>query len=133
MTDEKRRKRKPRKGRGQRSNSASLPEVEWVNPSPSKSDKDWLETNTDKLPDLVFELLDDMSDTERLSVKYDKYANRWSAIYFGGEATDGNAGLALSVRAATTFDALCLLAYFHVVRYARTWEIPPSEDIGRWG
>jgi len=110
-----------------------LPVVEWVNPTPKDADLAWLEENAERLTDLVLEMLDDFGDGEKLSVKQDSQSSRWMAIYFGGEGDSVHRGLALSVRGATPFDALCVLAYFHIVRYSRDWEVTLPSTSGRWG
>lgn len=133
MPDETTKKNKSRKARKTVNGRGQLPDVEWVNPSPNAADLKWLVDSADQLPALVLELFDDMGEKERMSLKVDAYSGRWCAIYFGGNGDSVNQGLALSVRGATPYDALCLLAYFHVVRYARDWDVPPPSVIGRWG
>lgn len=107
--------------------------IEWLNPQPNSSDVSWLQDHEDDLTQLVFEMVDDLNDNERLSIKYDGYSSRWIAMFFGGSGDTRNSGCALSVRGATPYDATVLLAYFHLVRFSRDWRTSSSETSTRWG
>lgn len=133
MNEEKQGKSKSPKDSSSRRTKNSTASVEqWINPTPNASDYEWLEVNDDKLVLLVFELLDDLSDDERLSVKLDAYSGRWMAVFFAGSGKARNSQCALSVRGATAFDALILLAYFHIQRFSREWEYARPVDHPRW-
>jgi hypothetical protein len=105
----------------------------WINPTPNSSDVDWLTDHETELPSLFLEILDDIGEEERLSIKYDAYSSRWLAVLFASNTEGRNKGAALSVRGATPYDSLSLLAYFHIVRYNRIWLDEESGISPKWG
>jgi hypothetical protein len=115
------------------SRSTKRPSVEWVNPTPNDADRTWLTDHRDKHNELVFSLLDQLSDDDKLSVKFDTYTSRWLAIYFAGDSDDENKGCALSVRGSSPYSASVLLAYYHLVLFQGSWGHNPSGNEGEWG
>jgi len=107
--------------------------LQWLNPQPNAEDVEWLEANSPRYVELLFEFLDDVQEDERVSVKRDPQSSRWLAILFSGSGDARNSGCALSVRGATPNDALLLLAYFHSIRYEGEYPSTPDGDKGRWG
>lgn len=114
-----------------RTNKASA--LNWVNPQFNSTDVTWLQDHEADLVNLIFEFLDDLTETEKVSIKHDDNSGRWLACLFCGDGDARNAGCALSVRGATPFDAFCALAYFHLVRYAREYPERQARLSGRWG
>lgn len=112
---------------------SGLAPVNWHNPKPNAQDREWLDSNEDSLIELCLSLLDEIPDAGRLTFKRDPKSNRWLAILFVPVHSAGGELDALSVRGASALDALCLLAYFHLVRFKGEWQIVPDEDIGKWG
>ena len=125
------RKSDAKRGKSRTSHPSDV--VRWVNPSPNSRDREWLESNDDSLNELLFTLLEGLTSDGRLTVKYDGKSTRWVAILFIPSSHVGTEFDAMSVRGATAIDAVFLLAYFHLVRFAEGWEITSSEDRGRWG
>lgn len=107
--------------------------VNWINPQLNDSDVTWLQSNEKDLVSLILEFVDDITETEKISIKYDNHSNRWLAILFAGSGDSRNSGCALSVRGATPFDAFCALAYFHIIRFARDYDASKGGTFGKWG
>ena len=107
--------------------------VEWRNPSPSNGDNAWLETNADELVNNTAVLFDELSEHERVTIKFDELSSRWLAILFDHSRESEGRVLALSVRGATSFDALVLLHYFVHVKYADGWQDVDSAPSGKYG
>ena len=120
-------------GNARKTKSGELARVRWFNPKPDNTDREWLEGNADKHVELCLQILESIPDEGKLTVKYDVHSARWTAILF----VDSNApeyGLdALSVRGADSFSALCLCAYFHLVKFEGAWVGADSGGGGRWG
>ena len=120
------------KNGGKKSGAGLLP-VNWFNPQPNALDIKWLAGNANKLPDTVIELVDHLSEKDRVSLKYDPGSNRWVAVLFVPHDGASSSLDALSCRGATAFDAAVLLSYFHLVRFADGWEMPDATGSGRYG
>lgn len=120
-------------GRKGRSGKGKPDDVKWVNYQPNVEDRAWLADNTTGLLSLFFELVDDMEEGQRLTLKYDDYSSRWVAMYFAGGSAGQNRGLALSVRGATAYHAAVLLAYVHLIKFNREWAEISTEDESDWG
>lgn len=114
-------------------NKGQLASVAWNNPQPNSDDRAWLQDNEDGLVELCIALLDEIPDDGRLSIKLDGKSSRWLAILFVPSGGTGSELDALSVRGASSLDALCLLAYFHLVRFKGEWANIPDNDLGKWG
>ncbi len=119
-------------GKGKRVSGKDRP-VRWFNPSPTDGDKLWLDDNSDQLVELGLSVLDAVPEDGRLTVKYDVDSTRWLAILFLRSNEEGYEMDAMSVRGASAFDALCLLAYFHFTKYDEAWVQDPDQPRGRWG
>ena len=107
--------------------------LQWVNPQTNAEDITWLESNSSRYVELVFDLMEDIQEDERVSIKRDPQSSRWLAILFAGDGDARNSGTALSLRGASPFDALLLLAYFHNIRFEGEYPATDTSDLGRWG
>ena len=118
-----------RSGAGRRDNRA----VQWFNPSPNDSDRAWLDNHGDKLIELGLSLLEAIPEDGRFTIKFDVASGRWLAILFLRSNNEAFSMDAMSVRGASAFDALCLLSYFHHIKFEEAWVEHTGEVAGRWG
>lgn len=108
-------------------------DVRWVNSSPNAEDKQWLADHETELVTLFFELVDELGEGSKITLKYDSNTARWVAVYFSDSDGERNAGLALSVRGASPYHACVLLAYTHLVKLSRVWDEGGSGMESEWG
>lgn len=107
--------------------------IVWFNPSPNAADVEWLEGNANDSVTDLFTLCEGLQAWERLSCKYDTQSTKWQGILFDDGDTEAGDVPALSVRGATAFDALLLLAYFAVRKDGGDWKAAKSRDNSRFG
>lgn len=110
--------------------------VEFVNCHLDTNDKDWLRSTSNDSPACVSEFLLGLTETERLSVKFDPKSLRFVAYLFEDSLHSPNTGCALTVRGATAHDALFALAYCHKYKFAFEWGNGTDDvgaDIDPWG
>ena len=118
---------KPKRARG------GFGVIEWFNPGTNSGDREWLDDHVDELPELVFSLLEAVTEDGRFTTKYDVRSSRWLAILFVSSDADGVEFNAMSVRGATAIDAAFVLAYFHLVKYSDGWTKDAGAGDSRWG
>lgn len=106
--------------------------VRWVNPQLNSDDIDKLEGALDSGLEGVFEMCDRLQTTQSLSVKLDERSGRWNAILFDRSGSENSPVHALSLRAATPFDALIALAYVVIYKLPDDWQEAASESLGRF-
>lgn len=107
--------------------------VQWFNPKPNAQDIEWMEHRGDDILQDVITLYGGLQDRERLTVKLDSKSGRWLAILFRGDAGAELPVQAMSVRGATALDALGLLHYFYLVKFADGWQPDSGVPTGRFG
>lgn len=107
--------------------------VMWFNPSPNASDIEWLEGNANDSVTDLFTLCEGLQTWERLSCKYDPQSTKWTGILFDYGGSEDDDVPALSVRGASAFDALLLLAYFAIRKDGGEWKAAKGADNSRFG
>lgn len=109
--------------------------VVWVSSSFNNTDIEWLENNLDNAYTYIFQVIDDLSETLRITVKFDAHTDRFlSTLFFDDPDADSIIGLA--IRGATPFDALFGLAYVHCVKQSEWFSdtvASTNANPSRWG
>ncbi len=128
-------KRKPtsKAGGPEFADSSARAGVIWFNPQPNSNDLTTLEAESYSFGESILGLIESLEDDERVSVKRDPRSTRWLAILFVPTGNGSVGTNALSVRGATPFDAVILLAYFHQVRFPEYSWAASGETAGRFG
>lgn len=105
----------------------------WINPSPNKSDIQWLEDHLQEADKLVGQLLDEFEDEWSLAIKVDSFSGRWTAQLFLNDGSGDTPSRAIAPRASTPFDALYSLAYYMLVKFRDEFPDDPATVQARWG
>ena len=115
MTNAKRSKDEPTERKSSAKRKGYGKPVIWVSSSFNNDDIEWLESNLDHAYTYIFQVIDDLSETLRLTVKFDSHSDRFlSTLFFDDPEADSV--VALAIRGATPFDALFGCAYVHCVK-----------------
>lgn len=107
--------------------------VEWFNPKPDNSDREWLDGEENNYASHVIDLVGSLQDHERLSIKLELSSGRWLAILFVDPLVSDDPVYAISVRGKTAFDACVLLSYFRLVKFKGGWLQAADTNDGRFG
>lgn len=108
-------------------------QVRWINPSANVEDVAWLEGNLQLALEDVIRLFEELLVSERVVCKYDTHSTRWTAILFSGDGQEDIPCPALSVRGATSIDALMFLAYCAIRKYPEGWQGASGLQHNRFG
>ena len=121
------------KANGRKRGGGYARDIIWVNTTLNNSDIERLDSDMDSAAQTVFDLCEGLQADQTLSLKVDEHSGRWLAILFDRSGAEGHPVCALSLRAATPFDALIALAYVAVVKLPGEWQTTESESLGRFG
>lgn len=106
--------------------------LRWINPAPNTQDIEWLENNVIEPMEDVIALFDGLRVGMRVTCKHDDRTTRWIAVLFDNDIGDDGAVAALSVRGATAFDAILVLAYFSIRKNKDDWRTIGGGGGGRF-
>jgi len=85
------------------------------------TDKDWLETHRNTIPECVFALFELVEVGYILSVKFEERSSRFVASLTMREKNHVNSGMCLISRGANPTAALYALYYRHYIKFTEEW------------